>query len=154
MTPQRRPYEDTLEPCAEHWIVTWAKSQADLASLFAKHNIVSTRFTNYAGQAVVEFLLPEKQWPVRLTVAVDSRGSKVEAARELNRMWRVIFWFIKSKLEAVETGLTEMEREWLSYIAIGASTFGDRALPEVDRLRASGSFTGLLLPEGRSDEDD
>jgi len=144
--PQRRPYESTE--------VSWTKSQADLAAMFAKHNIVSTRFTNYAGQAIVEFMLPEKQWPVRLTVAVDTRGSKAEAARELNRIWRVIFWFTKSKLEAVETGLAEMEREWLPYIAIGDSTFGDRALPEVNRLRASGSFTGLLLTVGREEGDE
>lgn len=146
MPTQRRPYEDTT--------VTWTKSQADLAGLFAKHDIASTRFTNYAGQAVVEFLLPKSEWPVRLTVAVAAQGSKAADVRELNRIWRVVFWFIKSKLEAVETGLTEMEREWLPYIAIGESTFGDRALPEVNRLRANGSFTGLLLPVGRSADDD
>ena len=140
--PQRRPYEDTA--------VSWTKSQADLASLFAKHDIVSTRFTNYAGAAIVEFMLPKNQWPVRLTVTVKAQGSKAADARELNRIWRVVYWFIKSKLEAIETGLTEMEREWLPYIAIGDSTFGDRALPEMDRLRSGGSFAGLL-PVGRGE---
>ena len=140
--PQRRPYEDTT--------VSWTQSQATLASLFAKHEIISTRFTNYAGQAIVEFMLPKKQWPVRLTVAVAAQGSKAADARELNRIWRCVFWFIKSKLEAVEIGLTEMEREWLPYIAIGDGTFSDRVLPEMNRLRAGSSFAGLLLP-GRNE---
>ena len=124
--------------------VGWGQTQGDIIALLAKYGITDIRFTNYAGKAVVEFLLPDKHWPVRLSMPVD-----ISDRKEADRRYRVLFWYIKSKLEAANSEVTDMETEWLPYVVIGPSTVSERMLPVMDQLGPSTEVFGGLLPPGK-----
>jgi hypothetical protein len=53
---------------------------------------------------------------------------------------------IKAKLEAVETGITSFESEFLAHILLpDGSTFGQWAAPELERVYLSGKMPQKLL---------
>lgn len=75
--------------------------------------------------------------------------SKVEAfwAQDHRSRWRALCLVIKAKLEAVESGITTFEQEFLAHIVIpGGGTVGDAIAPRLEEMYATGR--GMpLLPE-------
>ncbi len=59
--------------------------------------------------------------------------------------WRALALVIKAKLEAVEAGISTIEREFLSDIVLpDGSTFGQWAEPELQRVYLTGRMPALL----------
>lgn len=67
-------------------------------------------------------------------------------AQEIRRRWRSLLLIIKAKLEAVDCGLTTIEREFLADIVLpNGRTLGEWAVPQIAEIT-----TGrLALPEHR-----
>jgi len=61
--------------------------------------------------------------------------------------WRALVLVIKAKLEAVDTGITTFESEFLSHIVIpGGQTFGEWAIPQIAEAYETGARMPPLLP--------
>lgn len=59
--------------------------------------------------------------------------------------WRALALVIKAKLEAVETGITEFESEFLAHIVLpNGTTVGDFILPQVAEAYESGQMPSML----------
>jgi hypothetical protein len=59
--------------------------------------------------------------------------------------WRALALVIKAKLEAVESGITTFEEEFLAHISLpGGGTVGDFMLPQVEVAYDTGKMPGLL----------
>lgn len=59
--------------------------------------------------------------------------------------WRALSLVVKAKLEAVESGITTFEDEFLAHIVLpGGQTVGQQALPKVREAYASGKNVPLL----------
>lgn len=104
----------------------------------------------------MELPLPELK-DFRWTEArrVQRSDGAMEQARnqELRRRWRALALTIKAKLEAVESGISTFEREFLSYVVVpGGGTIGDWLLPKLTDI-ASGNEP-LMLPPAREPEAD
>lgn len=139
MSKSKQPYRDTK--------VTWMETQSYITALLIKYGITETRFTNYGGHAYLEFILPKEGWPVRLSIPVD-----LQDQRGTNARWRMLFWYLKAKLEAMKFGITDFKTEWLPFIAIGDKTVAEGLLPELERRGLTGqAFKGFLGP-GASNE--
>ena len=68
---------------------------------------------------------------------------------ELRRLWRSLLLVIKAKLEAVESGVSEFEAEFLAHIVLpGGVTVGETLLPRIAEAYASGSMPTLMLGPG------
>jgi hypothetical protein len=70
-----------------------------------------------------------------------------EAAWEqaCRQRWRALALVIKAKLEAVETGITTFDDEFLAHIVLpGGQTVGQYILPRLDKVSANGAIAGLL----------
>jgi len=132
----KQPYQNTK--------VFWLKTQGHITALLAKYGIVETRFTNYGGHAYIEFILPKERWPVRLNILVDLQNQ-----RETNTRWRMLFWYLKGKLEAMKFGITDFKTEWLPFIAIGDKTVAEGLLPELERRGLRGEAFGGFLDQGK-----
>ena len=59
--------------------------------------------------------------------------------------WRALALTIKAKLEAVETGITTFESEFLSYTVLpNGKTVAEEILPKLDLINKSGAMPKLL----------
>ena len=72
-----------------------------------------------------------------------------EYEKATRRVWRALLLVIKAKLEAVESGISEFEQEFLAHIVLpDGKTFGEWAKPEVARAYETGMMPQLALPAG------
>lgn len=59
----------------------------------------------------------------------------------IRQRWRALLLTIQAKLEAVETGISTLEQEFLSYIVMGdGKTVGDHLLPGLKAAAESGNM--------------
>lgn len=62
--------------------------------------------------------------------------------------WRAAYLVVKAKLEAVATGITTVEDEWLAWTVLpGGRTVADEIHPRIDDAYRTGQV-GALLPLG------
>jgi hypothetical protein len=67
--------------------------------------------------------------------------------------WRALALVVKAKLEAVESGISEFEEEFLSHIVLpDGSTVGQQVRPHIEKAYLAGKMPKfLLLPPGEDD---
>jgi hypothetical protein len=54
---------------------------------------------------------------------------------------------VKAKLEAVESGITTFEAEFLAHFGVpGGGTFGEWAIPQLEKASRTGKMPTLALP--------
>lgn len=102
----------------------------------------------------IRFILPMPDRNSRDFTHTPSRGTARSAAdasaayeQAVRQRWRALALVIKAKLEAVESGITSFEVEFLPYIVLpNDMTVADQALPEVARMYELGTMR-RLLPE-------
>ena len=68
--------------------------------------------------------------------------------------WRALLLIIRAKLEAVESGITTLESEFLANIVLpDVGTVGQWLAPQLEQANATGSMPPMLLPDrGRSSD--
>lgn len=145
------PYADTK--------VHYLKSQGEIGALLSKNGVQDTRFTNLSsiGQLILEFTRPqmlpdgrEIRPAVRILVPDINDDNR-------NQKHRLLYWFLKSKFEALEAGLVEFIEEFFPYMLV---PHGDRVATIYEVLGArytqalaSGQVPDLqLLPGPRGGE--
>ena len=116
--------------------VNWARSQAEIQKLLEKYEIKETRFTTLTYDSMVKAGLEmesdsmalmieffkstsvangvEGKIPIRIIIPNIPDDEKYK-----NQAYRIILWYLKTKFEAVETGLIEFEQEFMPHIALG-----------------------------------
>lgn len=121
----------------EQTSVTVEKSQGDIRGLLSKYGAERFSFSEGESQGQwwvgVEFIhanhlvriaaplkAPDDDW-LRAKVRRARTKSREEFVREHNdqegrRIWRVIYWSLKARMEAVEEGLETFEEAFLSHI--------------------------------------
>ena len=86
--------------------------------------------------------------PARRTVR--TKDQQLAAWEQAGRQrWRALALVIKAKLEAVESGITEFQSEFLAHIVLpNGQTVGEWAIPQVDRAYETGTMPPLLPMHG------
>jgi hypothetical protein len=75
------------------------------------------------------------------------KQAEVYQDQEMRRRWRALALVVKAKLEAVESGISEFETEFLANIVTSSgATIGDMILPKLQHIADSGKLGNLLLP--------
>lgn len=84
----------------------------------------------------------------KLTRTPEQRLAAWEQAGR--QRWRALALVIKAKLEAVESGITEFQSEFLAHIVLpNGQTVGEWALPQVDVAIENGTMPPMLpMPRG------
>lgn len=116
MSPERRrtPYEDTS--------VSTGDSMTQLDRLVTKAGIAVTRWTTLAGAVRFEFQPAEGGEAFRIEVPIQPGQTDRDSEQNRRQAFRILFWYVKSKLEAVEAGLADWRREFLAYMITGPTT--------------------------------
>jgi len=147
----RKPYDKTK--------VHWSRSQAEICRLLAAHGIQDVRFTTVGSQQtlVLEFSRVETidDQEVRPAVRIVVPGLTDEA--ESSRLHRVLYWYLKAKLESLDHGLVEFWREFMPFLVVpgpgGRSvTLAEIVGPQYQRGLLTGDVQDLeLLPSWAGD---
>lgn len=96
-------------------------------------------------RAVIGFRMAGRY--VKFTLALpDGKTEGVEkAARESRRRWRALLLVIKAKLEAVQSGITIFDHEFMAHIVMpDGGTLGDRIGPQIESAYKTGKMPPLL----------
>ncbi len=102
-------------------------------------------------QIKFEIQMPDRQDPeFTMTPAGRERShTQADSAWEQagRQRWRALELVIKAKLEAVESGITEFDTEFLAHIVLpDGRTAGEWAVPQVAAAYESGAMPQKLLP--------
>lgn len=152
---------------AEHTQVSSDKSRAEIERTLGRYGASGFMYGWQQGYAVVAFEMAGRR--IRFDLPMPDRQSaqftKTETGRErsasqaekayeqaVRQRWRALHLVIKAKLEAVESGITEFEEEFLAHIVLpGGDTVGRWMLPQVQRAYETGDMPALLpTPGGES----
>ena len=146
---------------AEKTTVSVSKTKADIEELIMKYganqfisgfkeNLAVIGFTMAGKQ--IKFLLPLPDKNNREFWYTSGRGQKrsensAYAAWEqaCRSRWRALYLIVKAKLEAVDAGISTIEREFLYEIVLpDGRTAGEWILPQIEEAYSTGQMPSLL----------
>src|SRR3990167_5588745 len=155
--------------------VHWSRSQAEIQKLLERYDIDESRFTslNYETLAKAGFETDRDSVALmieffKITNLANGVGGKVpikivipnipNEEKFKNQAYRIVLWYLKTKFEAVETGLIEFEQEFMPHIALGKGTglgtmwslFKDKMLPAI----TSGERSDISMLEAPKKKDE
>lgn len=143
--------------------VSVEKSKAEIERILTRYGADSFMYGSKKGKtsaAMIMFSLSGKQvkfvLPLpnpdnyKLTPAGRRRRSvddMLKAYEQACRQsWRALCLVIKAKLEAVESGITTFEQEFLAHILLpNSQTVGEHVLPMVNQAYVDGKMPPLML---------
>lgn len=111
-----KAYEDTS--------VAVTNSKDQIEKLLKAHGVVAVRFTSFPAYAELDFVrkADASLLPYRITIRPKLKWGARSEAKELDRaerqVWRVAYWWLKAKFEAVDFGLVEFEHDFLPYMLL------------------------------------
>lgn len=147
---------------AEGTSVPVEKSRAEIEKMITRYGATQTVFMNAPDRSVILFECKGRRIMFTLPLPSredkkfqrDGRGSmrspqkRQEAWEQACReRWRALALVIKAKLEAVESGITEFEDEFLSHIVMpDGQTVGTHLRPRITAIYETGKMLPLLPP--------
>lgn len=146
---------------AETTSVSSEKSRAEIERTLTRYGATGFIYGWEVGQALVmfkmsdrqiKFLLPLPDRTSREFTHTPERGNRrtqaqTEAAYEqgVRQRWRALALVIKAKLEAVESGITEFDDEFMSHIVLpDGKTVGQFMKPQIVHAYDHGTMPKLL----------
>ena len=103
----------------------------------------------YEGLAIqLTISLPKKEEFCKTETGRDRKSSAVNDAyhQAVRQRWRALLLAIKAKLEAIECGISTIEKEFLAFVMLpDGVSLGDRLIPEVKKIAGTGKMPKLLL---------
>ena len=168
MKTKLKNYRDTPIP--------WGTTQGQIVKMLADRQIFDVQFTNVSAETAARsgldmerdtiaiMLVFQKQEilpsgvhgniPVRVIVPNVRTDN-----RSLNQHYRLLYWYLKSKFEAIDTGLVEFAEEFMAHLQIAdRGTFGrlwDKFRAGYYKALGSGGMPDAnLLPPMIDDKDD
>lgn len=149
---------------AENTEVSQEKSRAEIESTLRRYGADAFSYGWEEDRAVIAFRANGRHIKFELTMPVkddpkftDYYLGKVlyarteSAAKQLwekacRQRWRALALVVKAKLEAVESGISEFEEEFLAHIVLpDGSTVGSQVRPHIEKAYMSGQMPKLLL---------
>ena len=135
--------------------VNWSKSQSAIVKILNSRGITESRFTNLNDRFVFEFRVIEegvkKPLMVRIVVPTQYSGENEDKRqKELNILHRVLFYHLKAKFVAIDSGLTEFMEEFMAHLVITdkagrEETMGEMLLPQYKSSLESGTQKEIKL---------
>jgi hypothetical protein len=142
------------------------RTRADIERLLVRYKATGFGYLWQDQQAVIAFEIAGRRIMMRLPlpdrndkaithtpVRHERRSTEgIEQAYEqaVRSRWRALLLIIKAKLEAVEAGISSVEREFLADVALpSGATVGEWLGPQLAQVYGSGDMPALLPGGGR-----
>lgn len=113
------PYGDTK--------INWDRTRLQIEDLLRDYGAIGISWAAYRGTEYLQFIVEvevqgfKKEIGIQINVPfITQLKGRWEKQRVYNKnqSYRVLYWFVKSKLEAVAYGLNTIEREFLSQVLV------------------------------------
>lgn len=128
------PYKNTSVP--------YEKTMTAINKLFTDYGVAGKQWTEYHGEEVLEFAVEvtvknvKKEIHIRvkppeIPITKRRRGYGITHERNKNQEYRMMYYWLKSKLEAVAWGLATIEQEFLSQVMMALPDGTQQSVGEV-----------------------
>lgn len=140
------------------------KSRGEIERTLTSYGATGFMYGWHEGKAVIVFEFHNKRMRFTLELPTDNDAKRTPRGRqrhgkeainkaldqETRRRWRSLFLSIKSKLVAVQDGISTVEYEFMANIILpNGMTVGEWAGPQIDRAYEDGNMPPML-PAPRS----
>ncbi|OOB90727.1 hypothetical protein [Rathayibacter sp. VKM Ac-2630] len=140
------------------------RSRAEIERTLERYGAESFAYMTQPGQAQVAFQVGRRQ--IRFVVPLPEKGAKeftrtptgraasptaAQSAYEqaVRQRWRALALVVKAKLEAVSSGLAELDQEFYAYVVLpNGRTVYEETAQQVDQMIATRSVGALQLTSG------
>lgn len=146
--------------------VSVERSRAEIEKLITRYGATQTAFMNAPGRALIMFEANERRivFELPLPDIQEKQFHRTPGGRKLlnaegrvkvweqacRQRWRALALVIKAKLEAVESGITTFEEEFLAHIVMpDGMTVGNHVRPTIAAWYAGGTMRPLLPPPAK-----
>jgi len=133
--------------------VSYERTKAQIEKLLTDYGVDGVQWTSYRGEEDLKFIVSAEVKGVRRELIIQVKPPQMIIRRRVkgrgmvrtpnrDQAYRLLFYWIKSKLEAVVWGLSTIEQEFLSQVSValpdGSTTVGEimREYIAEDALRA------------------
>lgn len=128
------------------------RTKAEIEALLRKHGADSF-FSGWGkDKAFIAFRMETRNVKFELPIPDDrsSYSSEDRRMQVIRSRWRALLLVVKAKLEAVESGITTFEEEFLAHIQLpDGQTVGQWMKPQIAEAYSSGQMPLMLGPGGR-----
>ena len=145
-------------PYAARTRVTISRTKTDIEELLAKHGATGFAYATEGDRSLVAFSMSGRRVQIMLVMpSIDDyiltpRDARRTAAAQRSaweqacrQRWRALLLIIRAKLEAVESGITTLESEFLANILLpDGGTIGEWLAPQIDEAYSLGRMRPML----------
>jgi hypothetical protein len=139
--------------------VSSEKSRAEIERTLKRYGADGFGYMTQGRMAAIQFNMNGRRVLLRLEMpdhnarqfTHSSRGLRTKSVasnaweQACRQKWRALALVVKAKLEAVESGITTLEAEFLANTVLpSGQTVGDWALPQVAHVYATGELPKML----------
>lgn len=145
---------------AENTSVSVDRSRAEVERVLQRYGASSFAYGWDAGRQMIQFDYSTRRVRIVLDLpdpkakeftrtptglARSEQASRAAWDQSVRQRWRALVLVIKAKLEAVESGITTFEDEFLAWTVLpSGGTFGEWARPQLDEAYMGGHMPALL----------
>lgn len=137
-----------------------SRSREEVEKLLKKYGASGFAYGDRGGVAIVLFEMQgrryrmELKYPPEASFRAKRTALQAQTAYEAEqkRMWRALVLVVKAKLEAVKSGITTIEDEFLAHtVMANDQTVKEWVQPQIKEMYESGHMPSFLpgLPEGK-----
>lgn len=128
---------------AEKTTVPVSKSRMEIEDLIRKHG-AGQFVSGYSGNRVmIGFTAYNRQ--VRFMVDIPAGKTQKDTEQLERQRWRALLLVIKAKFEAIDSGVSCFDDEFLAHIVLpDGKTCGDYMVPRLDAVYETGQMPALL----------
>jgi hypothetical protein len=119
--------------------VSVTRSREQVIDFLRKHGAVEFAFGIRSGTSILTFALDDRE--IRITIDMPERE------QECMSRWRAILLIVKAKLEAISSGISTIEREFLADVVVAAD---GRTVHEVMRDAINTHYQPKQIAGGRT----
>lgn len=145
---------------AENTSVSADRSRAEIEKIVQRYGATGFAYGWDQDRALISFQMNNRR--IRFILKMPNRNDtefwRTPAGRErkqpqayeaweqaTRQRWRALALAVKAKLEAVESGITTFEEEFLAHIVLADdTTVGERSLPMIAKIYDSGKMLPLI----------
>lgn len=153
---------------ASNTAVSPEKTQNDIRETLRKYG--AGRFGIMEEDTKAHVMFEFNNLMIQLTVGLPDKSEfmKTEAGRSrkksaadeaykqaIRQRWRALLLAIKAKLEAIECGISTIEKEFMAFVIMpDGRSLGDHLIPKLKEISTTGKMPRLLTFSGNQGEDD
>lgn len=143
---------------AENTTVPVDRSISEIRKILTKYKATAFASAENNNKSMVMFEMNNRRIRFVISTPIVGKwrnkkgwiGTQKEVEQEERRLWRCLVLNIKSKLEAVESGISTFEEEFLAHIVLSdGRTMGEFAIPQIGRSYEENIMPPLLGYEDR-----